>query len=147
MTIPINLRQPLHFTYFRKTTCQTQLFPWYSEIKSRQRQRFESHKRPVGANDAIRLGQMEGGIDRSQGTGCWHSWAIFLAESHPQQANTTANKGLPSRESSFQDRERMVVILAFPIQSPRPPFRVTAGEKRGIWTAKAMEWHCNSLTN
>lgn len=97
---------------------------------------FKPHKRPSVANSPqprqMGLGG-GGGIDSNQGTGYWHPRAIFLAESHPQQAN----KSKPSRESSRQDRERMAVIRLFQFKAPG-----------GIFGSQwVRERHCSSQSS
>lgn len=91
-------------------------------------------KGPSGANDAIHPSQMDGGGYWQQ-SGNWllTPWAIFLAESHPQQANTTGKQWPAIKRKLLPTKgKKNGTYWAFPIQG----WRTTVGE-RNIAAAKS----------
>lgn len=123
------LQERNRYAYFRKTTCQT-TFSWQSEIKSSQ---WPSLSHTKGLQVVTMLStpvRLKGGIDSSRGgMGHWHPWAIFLAESRPQQANTTGKQWPAIKRKLSPSQSKNGGYWAFPIQSPRLHFWVTVGEK------------------
>lgn len=105
-------------------------YSWQSEIKSSHWPSF-SHTKGLQVLTMLSTPvKWKGVLTAVGGMGYWHPWAIFLAENHPQQANT-AGKQWPAikRKLSPSQSKKNGGFWAFPIQNSRLQFWVKVGEK------------------